>query len=89
MRHTNIYITGKVHGVGLRYFLREQALKLGLKGFIRNEPDGTVYIEVEGNDPELNRFMEVCRAGNGSAQVHHVRTNPDVLKSFTTFTIAN
>lgn len=75
--------------MGLRYYLKEQAQRLGLKGFIRNEPDSTVYIEVEGNDPEINRFLDMCRAGNGSAQIHHVRTQSDSLKSFSTFSISN
>lgn len=89
MRHVKVYITGKVHGVGLRYWLKEQALKFGLRGFIRNEPDGTVYIEVEGADSDIARYLELCRAGNGEAQVHHVRTESGGINNYVDFTIKN
>jgi two-component system LytT family response regulator len=47
--HKNIRITGRVQGVGFRYSARSLASSLGIKGFVRNLPNGEVYIEAEGN----------------------------------------
>ena len=46
--HQNIRISGRVQGVGFRYNAREAAFHYGIKGFIRNQPNGDVYIEAEG-----------------------------------------
>jgi len=47
-KHVNITVKGRVQGVGFRYSAMEAAEELGIKGFVRNMPDGSVYIEAEG-----------------------------------------
>ena len=51
MEHWNFRISGKVQGVFFRDSTQTEADRLGLKGIIRNESDGTVYAEVEGKEP--------------------------------------
>ncbi len=41
-------VTGRVQGVGFRYYAQKKALELGVNGYVRNRPDGSVYIEAEG-----------------------------------------
>jgi len=57
MRHLNIRVSGKVQGVFFRASTKEQADQLGVKGFVRNEPNGDVYIEVEGDEEKLKIFF--------------------------------
>lgn len=45
MKHISIRIYGRVQGVGFRVSAQKKADELGITGFVRNEPDGTVYLE--------------------------------------------
>ncbi|HNU41845.1 MAG TPA: acylphosphatase, partial [Cyclobacteriaceae bacterium] len=45
--HINILVTGTVQGVYYRASTKQKADELGIKGFVRNQPDGSVYIEAE------------------------------------------
>ena len=56
MEHYQFRITGKVQGVFYRQTAMEKATELGLKGFARNEPDGSVYIEAEVALDALEKF---------------------------------
>lgn len=67
-----IKVYGKVQGVFFRESAREEALKLGLGGFARNEGDGAVYIEAEGGDENLKKFVDWCRKGPELAQVENI-----------------
>ncbi len=61
MKHLNIKIHGQVQGVFFRDSAKQAADKLGIKGFAKNEADGTVYIEAEGEEAGLGKFLEWCR----------------------------
>lgn len=68
----NIKIFGKVQGVSFRYYASQKAQELSLCGFVRNEPDGTVYIEAEGEEKNLQKFLDWCRKGPETAKVEKV-----------------
>jgi len=61
--HLNINLYGKVQGVFLRRAIQRQASRLGLTGFVKNEPDGTVYLEVEGEMQILEQFLQWLKSG--------------------------
>jgi acylphosphatase len=71
-QHANIRITGRVQGVFFRASARETAQRLGLTGYARNLPDGTVEIEAEGDDAALQQLIEWAHAGPSSARVEEV-----------------
>ena len=58
MKHLKISITGRVQGVFFRDSARMEANRLGVAGFARNEPDGSVYIEAEGEKDALDEFFK-------------------------------
>lgn len=67
---------------------RRKAKKLGLKGFVRNEDDGTVYIEAEGEKDALKRFLEWCHKGPWLAKVEKVDYQfTSEIKNFPDFAI--
>lgn len=72
MKRHAIRITGRVQGVFFRDTARQVASRLGLGGFARNEPDGSVYIEVEGDEDKLAAFLTWCRQGPSRAIVSRV-----------------
>jgi acylphosphatase len=74
--HLNIRVHGLVQGVNFRQAARREALRLGLTGFARNEPDGTVLIEVEGEPAAIEEFVRWCRHGPPAARVDRLETWP-------------
>jgi acylphosphatase len=65
-------VYGKVQGVGFRYYTHRKANELGLKGFVKNKPDGSVYIEAEGEETQLLSFINWCQDGPSWARVTKV-----------------
>jgi acylphosphatase len=59
----HLLISGRVQGVGYRYFARDSALALGLSGWVRNVRGGGVEVEVEGERGVVDRFIEALRQG--------------------------
>lgn len=76
-----------MQGVFFRAFAKEKAEQLNLKGFVRNEPDGAVYVEAEGEAEMLDAFVLWCRKGPPRAEVSGCRVTPGTLKNFGGFTI--
>ena len=87
-KHLNIRARGRVQGVFFRQTTRERARKLELTGFARNEPDGSVYIEVEGAEENLQTFLEFCRRGPFLAKVESIEIIEGQLKNFSDFHIS-
>ncbi len=83
--HRSLRVYGRVQGVYYRQSAKEQALRLGLTGFARNEPDGSVQIEVEGEDSAIDRFQKWCETGPPSARVERVETRGGELVGYTGF----
>ncbi|PIR89295.1 MAG: acylphosphatase [Candidatus Harrisonbacteria bacterium CG10_big_fil_rev_8_21_14_0_10_40_38] len=88
-KHLNITIYGKVQGIFFRRTVKHEADKIGIFGFIRNEPDTTVYIEVEGKEDELNQFTAWLKsgAGEGEHEISLVDVETGPYKAFNTFEI--
>lgn len=57
-------LTGRVQGVGLRFFTMKNASKLGLTGWVKNMADGTVHLEVQGEDSVITEFVNIIKKGN-------------------------
>ena len=72
IKHLNIKIYGQVQGVFFRVNARKEAEKLGIKIDARNEPDGTVYIEAEGEEKDLDKLIKWCQKGPALAKVEKI-----------------
>ena len=71
-KHYQLKISGKVQGVWFRDSTRRKARELGLSGYVRNEPDGSVRVEAEGDPDSLEALIEWCRQGPPKAEVENV-----------------
>lgn len=72
IKHYNIIITGKVQGVFFRKSAKDKAQELGIKGVVKNKPEGSVYIEAEGEEAILGEFIVWCKKGPSQAKVDDV-----------------
>ena len=67
------HVTGRVQGVGFRDFTRRRAARLGLAGWVRNEPDRrTVRLVAEGPRAHLEELLAALHQGPSAARVEHV-----------------
>lgn len=72
LRAVEIRITGKVQGVFFRASCAEYARHLGVRGWVRNEPDGSVRAHIEGGWTSVEEMLEWCRRGPRRAEVTDV-----------------
>ena len=87
IKHINIKVTGKVQGVSFRAVTKVVADQMGVRGIIRNEKDGSVYMEAEGDDTLLEVFIEWCNEGTDRAKIENVEITPGELKHYQNFEI--
>jgi len=86
IKHFDIKVYGRVQGVFFRYSAKEKAEKFDIKGFVRNERDGSVYIEAEGEEMEnLHEFLEWLRKGPKLAKVERVDMEEGQVKGYNIF----
>ena len=76
-----------MQGVFFRQSTSQKAQQLSIYGFVRNEPDGSVYIEAEAEDKILNEFIDWCRHGPATARVGKFELSENFFQNFTTFEI--
>ncbi len=65
-------VTGMVQGVNFRWFTQRRASELGLVGYVRNRPDGSVELVAEGPRDTLERLLDAVRVGPSMAAVENV-----------------
>jgi len=80
-------VTGRVQGVSFRWYAQEQAHDLGVSGWVRNEPDGSVLLHAEGDDAAVDSLVEWCRRGPSMAKVSNVAVRPVTATGTTVFEI--
>jgi acylphosphatase len=68
-------VSGRVQGVGFRFFTEEAARREGLHGYVRNLPDGRVETMIEGDAEAVRRFERAVRTGPRGARVDDVETD--------------
>ena len=87
MKCLQITIRGKVKGVWFRVSTRNKAQELGVYGIVKNQMDGSVYIEVEGNEGSLKNFVAWCYDGSEFSRVDTVEIQEIENKNFQNFQI--
>lgn len=87
MKAVKVRITGKVQGVYYRQHTLKKALELGVRGFVRNEPDKSVYLEAEGEEEDVNLLLTWCKRGPWLARVDEVVVEGQALQGYSTFEI--
>lgn len=84
-----VIVTGRVQGVFFRADTRATAQSLGLDGFVRNVPDGTVEAVFEGDRPKVQEAVEWCRHGPPGARVDFVDVGWEEPRGESGFRIAH
>jgi acylphosphatase len=87
IKHFNFTIRGRVHGVGFRFSCMETAYRYGITGIVKNQDDGSVYIEAEGEEGDLEIFRKWCSKGPLWAKVLSVSEEEGDVTGYSSFDI--
>ncbi len=82
-----LYITGTVQGIFFRGFVKENAERYDVKGFVRNLEDGRIEIFLEGDGDNVNRMIELCKKGPKHSQIKKVEEKPERFQDLKTFKV--
>lgn len=72
MKTQRLQIQGRVQGVWFRESMRQEAQRLGVTGWVRNRPDGSVEAVVQGSADAIDKMIKWARSGPPLAHVNHV-----------------
>lgn len=88
IKNSKIRVRGEVQGVGFRAATKRMAIALGINGNIRNEADGSVLIEAEGDEGKMEEFISWCHKGPAQATVSEVQITSGVVQGFSEFVVS-
>ena len=87
IKRLKIRVYGRVQGVSFRFSARTIARYFGVKGFVKNMYDGSVYIEAESESKALDDFVSWCRKGPDFARIERIETEEMPVNNDTYFDI--
>ena len=86
-KSVRLYINGTVQGVFFRIFVKENAERFNVKGFVRNLEDGRIEVFLEGDVNDVNKMVELCKVGPKHAQIKKVDIKPERFQNFKVFKV--
>lgn len=87
MKAVTIKVVGKVQGVWFRASTKAKAEELNLNGEVKNMQDGSVFVRAEGNEDDIQTFINWCKIGPEMATVNKIIITNTMAKQFTDFNI--
>ena len=82
-----LYISGTVQGIFFRAFIKENAERHDVKGFVRNLEDGRIEVFLEGDVDKVNKMVELCKKGPRHAQIRKVEEKKERFQDFKHFKV--
>ena len=86
-KSVRLYIQGAVQGVFFRAFIKENAERHNVKGFVRNLEDGRIEIFLEGNNEDVDKMIELASKGPKHSDIKNVEIKEEKFQDFKTFKI--
>jgi len=80
-------VQGRVQGVGFRYFVKHNAEALGVRGFVRNEDDGGVFVYAVGDRPAIEQLAAAIHTGPRFSEVRTVEEKEASIQKYNSFQI--
>ena len=80
-------INGNLHSMFFEQFIKENADKLDVRGYMRKQENGRIEIFLEGNSDNVNAMAAICRRGNQHTQIRSVEEKSEKFQDFREFKI--
>ena len=71
----HLVITGKVQGVGFRYWMKNLAINNNINGWVKNKMSGDVEALIVGKEKNVQKLIKLCEIGPGSATIQNIQVN--------------
>ena len=82
-----LFLTGSVQGLFFRQFIKENADKYDVRGYVRNLEDGRVEVFLEGNSDEVDSMIAICKRGPKHANIRNVEEKEERFQGFKEFKV--
>ena len=86
-KSVRLYITGSVQGIFFRLFVKQNAEKIGVNGFVRNLEDGRVEVFLEGDADKVNSMRDICKKGPRHSQIRNVEEKRESFQGLRNFKV--
>jgi len=86
-KSVRVYIEGTVQGIFYRAFVKENAERHNVKGFVRNLEDGRVEVFLEGNNEDVDKMIELCKIGPKHSNIRRVEVKDEKFQDFKNFKV--
>jgi len=86
-KSVRLYIEGTVQGIFFREFIKENAERYNVKGFVRNLEDGRVEVFLEGNTDDVKKMIEICQKGPKHSQIRDVEIKEERFQDLKSFKV--
>lgn len=88
MKHSRrLFITGSIQGMFFEQFIKDNADKLNIKGFMRKLEDGRVEVFIEGNHENVQQMIAICKRGPQHSQIRNTEERLERFQDFKEFKI--
>jgi acylphosphatase len=84
-KSVRLYIKGTVQGIFFRQFIKENAERYDVKGFVRNLEDGRVEVFAEGDIENVEKMIELCKVGPRHSRIENVEIKEEKFQDFKEF----
>ena len=86
-KSVRLHLTGSVQGIFFRQFVKDNADKFNVKGYVRNLEDGRIEIFLEGDQEKVDSMILVCKSGPKHANIRKIEEKPEPFQEFKEFKI--
>ena len=86
-KSVRLYIEGTVQGIFFREFIKENAERYNVKGFVRNLDDGRIEVFLEGNTDDVKKMIEICQKGPKHSQIRDVEIKEERFQDLKSFKV--
>ncbi len=87
MKTLKIHFSGIVQGIFFRSFIKENAEKLKIKGYVRNLSSGELELIIEGRDERINDMLKICKKGPAHSEIKKIEIKEIKHQGFSEFKI--
>jgi acylphosphatase len=86
-KSVRLYVSGFIQGIFYRSYIKDNAERLNVKGFVRSLEDNRVEVFLEGNLDDVNKMIELCRKGLKSTEIRDIEIKDERFQDFKNFQI--
>jgi acylphosphatase len=86
-KSVRLYITGTVQGIFFRQFIKDNAERNNIRGFVRNLEDGRVEVFIEGDNENVDKMVDLCQKGPKHARIEKVDIQEEKFQDFKEFKV--